>query len=76
MCSFITRIIELAVRVGCNNLITNVISYAQARVWQPIPATVPSLPNTCFFATAHDSLILPNMTDSIFYMDLGHPTEL
>lgn len=21
----------------------------KARVWQPIPATVPSLPNTCFF---------------------------
>jgi hypothetical protein len=26
------------------------ISNTQARVWQPIPATVPALPNTCFFA--------------------------
>jgi hypothetical protein len=26
------------------------IANAQARVWQSVPATFPSLPNTCFFA--------------------------
>jgi len=25
-------------------------AFAQARVWQPIPTTIPALPNTCFFA--------------------------
>jgi len=29
-----------------------VISNAQARVWQSVPETFPSLPNTCFFANA------------------------
>ena len=32
--------------IGCNTMTSN----AQARVWRPIPATVASPPNTCFFA--------------------------
>jgi hypothetical protein len=43
----------IAVPLAARQIFCNIMtSNAQARVWQPIPATIPSLPNTCFFATS------------------------
>jgi hypothetical protein len=41
--------VPLAVRQITPNTDCTMIPDAQARVLQPIPATVPSLQNTCFF---------------------------
>jgi hypothetical protein len=45
----------LAVRQWCTNSLCNMTSDAQARVLQPVPATVPALQNTCFFANPDSS---------------------
>ena len=46
----VTQPPHIAGPLAVMRLRNNMTANAQARVWQPIPATVPKLPNTCFFA--------------------------
>ena len=46
--------------VSCKAEYSNIMTAnAQARVLQPVPATIPSLQNTCFFARTYLFFLLP-----------------
>jgi hypothetical protein len=60
MSTFSQHINELAARQITPSPHYTGTSDARARVWRPFPATVPSPPNTCFFARP-DSAIGPTL---------------